>query len=61
LGGFLACRYPHPVGFSASYFLWVKFSPSGRVVDYAFQQQFVEKRDYETLDLYVLNLLMGIV
>ena len=28
--------------------------------DYAFQQQCVEKRDYETLELYVLNLLMGI-
>lgn len=28
--------------------------------DYAFQKKCVEKRDFESLEMYVLNLLMGI-
>ena len=29
--------------------------------DYAFQQKCVENRDFEALEMYVMNLLMGLV
>jgi hypothetical protein len=60
--------HPPPVQFPVSWFVYrfpihsLEAFDSSRLwqTDYAFQQQCVEKRDYETLELYVLNLLMGI-